>query len=313
MDAFCARTRYPYSKDNRFYFCDDFAVPVQSSLFFHTDELLEARLREMDDCGVATQVLGHSPGLEEFDVPVSIECARATNDFIHETAKKHPDRFICFGTFPVGDIAAALDEMKRCKFELGFRGWMTFSNYKHSYIDDPKYYPLLEKAEEYRFPIYIHPTNSPIDRLAGLGSTLAAGAMGFTIDAAITIMRMVWGGVFDRFPKLQVILGHLGEGLPYSLDRIDKRSSTQKTDKSSNKHLPSYYFKENIWVTTSGIFSIPTFECAKAVLGIDRILYGSDYPYEKLPDAVGYVKSLSLTVEEREKLYFKNADRLFSM
>jgi len=314
FDALCLRDEYPYCKDrNTFRFSDDFGVPVLNTLFLHTDEYINNRIAEMDACGVSTQVLGISQGLEELQVSQSIECARATHDLIYEVSKNYPDRFICFGTFPVGDIDASIAEMERCKNELGFKGWMTFSNYRYSYIDEPQYRPLLAAAERLKLPIYIHPTAPVIDRLGGLGSAMAGGAMGFTVDTAITAARLIFQGTFDEFPDLQLILGHLGEGLPYSLDRMDKRSSAQKASKSRNEHLPSYYFGKNIWVTTSGMFSNPTFECAKAVLGIDRILFGSDYPYERLPDAVDYVEELPISGGDRAKLYYENAQRLFSL
>ena len=312
--AFCSRTEYPYCENESvFHFCDDFYVPVQQSLFIHTDELIKARLAEMDACGVSTQVLGVSPGLDELPASDGVRCSKATNDFVYKITKDHPDRFIGFGTLPVRDIDSAIIEMERCKYELGFKGWMTFSTYQHSHIDDPKYLPLLAAAERLKLPIYIHPTNSEIDRLCGLGHAMAGGAMGFTIDTAITIIRLIFQGVFDKFPSLQVILGHLGEGLPYTLDRLDKRSRTQKAFRSKNEHPPSYYFKNNIWVTTSGVFSNPTFECAKTVLGIDRILFGSDYPYEALSDAVNYVRELELSESDRAKVCHKNSEYLFSL
>jgi len=294
-------------------FSDDFFVPVRSSTFIHKDEYISVRLNEMDACGISTQVLGISQGLEELAVPESVACAKVTNDLVHRISEEHPGRFICFGTFPVGDIDAAVAEMERCKCELGFRGWMTFSNYRHTYIDEPQYLPLLAAAERLKLPIYIHPAVPVSDRLCGLGHAMAGGAFGFTVDTAITAVRLIFQGVFDRFPSLQVILGHLGESLPYALDRMDKRSRAMAAAKNTNERDPSYYFKNNIWVTTSGIFSNPTFECAKTVLGIDRILFGSDYPYESLPDSVGFVNGLPISDIDRAKVCHENSQRLFSL
>ena len=152
-----------------------------------------------------------------------------------------------------------------------------------------------------------------IDRLNGLGHVLSGAAMGFTVDTAITLFRLIIQGVFDQFPSLQVILGHLGESLPYALDRMDRATHKMKPVQNKNEHETSYYFKNNIWVTTSGIFSNETFECAKSVLGIDRILFGTDYPIEPLSACVKYVEELALSESDRAKLYYKNSERLFSL
>ena len=310
----CSRTEFPFCEnESKFHYCDDFVVPVIPALFLHTSEQVKARISEMDACGVSTQVLGMSQGLEEFPISEGVECAKATHDLIYKISKENPGRFICFGTFPVSVTDAGIAEMERCKYELGFGGWMTSSNYRYSYIDDPEYLPLLAAAERLKLPLYIHPTAPVQERLCGLGSAMAGGAMGFTVDTAITVTRLIFQGVFDQFPALQVIMGHLGEGLPYTLDRMDKRSRTLKADKSKNEHEPSYYFKHNIWVTTSGMFANPPFECAKATLGMDRILFGSDYPYEHLSDGVNYIKELPLSGSDREKLYYENSERLFSL
>ena len=314
FNILCSRTEYPYCEDGKkFRKSDDFYTYVNHSLFLHTEEQVEARLQEMDDCGVSVQVLGTSQGMEEIPVAESIECMKATNDLIYNLSKKYPNRFLCFGAFPVGDTNAAILEMERCKKELGFIGWMTHSNYRRSHIDEPQYLPLLAAAERLQLPVYIHPNVVTSPRFTGLGHTMAAGAMGYTIDTAITIGRLVFMGIFDRFPSLQVILGHLGEGLPFYLDRMDKRTAAQNADHNFNKREPSYYFKHNIWVTTSGVFSNPAFECTKAVLGIDRILFGSDYPFESLKASVNYVKELELSESDRAMVCYKNSERLIAL
>lgn len=312
--ALCSRTQYPYCENEKIiHYTDDFFSPVIPEVLLHIEESVQTRLKEMDACGVSTQVLGNSQLIEEMPADESIACAKATNNLIYKVSKDHPGRFICFGTFPVRDVNAAVSEMERCKNELGFKGWMTFSNFGDSYIDEPQYLPLLAAAERLKLPIYIHPSAPKIDRLCGLGHAMAAGAMGFTIDTAITLARLIYQGVFDRFPSLQVIIGHLGEGLPYSLDRMDQVSRKMKAVVNKNEHEPSYYFKNNIWVTTSGIFSNDTFTCAKSVLGIDRILFGSDYPYEPLSKAADYVRELELSESDRAKVCYENSERLFSL
>ena len=129
FEALCLRTEYPFCENrSKIYFTDDFGgIPAAPIIFIHTDEHVKARLKNMDACGISTQVLGVGQGVEELPVSESIACAKATNDLIYRVSKEHPGRFICFGTFPVGDIKAAIMEMERCKYELGFSGWMTFS------------------------------------------------------------------------------------------------------------------------------------------------------------------------------------------
>jgi predicted TIM-barrel fold metal-dependent hydrolase len=194
--------------------------------------------------------------------------------------------------------------------ELGFVAWHTHSNYGDSYPDEPKYRPLFAKAAELGIYVYLHPQLPNIKRLLDLGFTFAGPGVGFTVDTTITILRMIATGLFDEIPNLKVVLGHLGEGIPFLLDRIDNRMNFLPNPKLSNKQLPSYYFKNNIMVTTSGNMSPEAFQCTKDVLGIDRILFGSDHPFESAVDMVKFVDNLVLTDEERALLYYKNAAKL---
>ena len=314
IQALAARTEYPYYDDEKkIHYTPDFHATVRPVFYLQTDEAVQARLELMDAAGITTQVLGTSQGLEGLDTATSIECAIATNDMVFHLTQKYPDNFIGFGVFPVADIDAGIAEMERCKNELGFIGWMAESNFFTSYLDEPQFLPMLAAAERLKLPIYLHPSPPLISRLSGLGHAMAGGAMGFTVDTAITVVRMLFQGVFDQFPNLQVILGHLGEGLPYSLNRMDRLSRKQQAIINKNEHEPSYYFLNNIWLTTSGIFSNSTFECAKANVGIDRILFGSDYPFETMHEPVNFVKELPLSQSERAMVFYENFERLFSL
>ena len=170
-----------------------------------------------------------------------------------------------------------------------------------------KYWPIFRKVAQLGVYVYLHPQLPDSSRMDGFGFTFAGPGLGFTMDTITTIMRMIVSGIFDSIPDLKVVLGHLGEGLPFLLKRIDNRIKFLPNPNIKCQHDVSYYFKHNIWVTTSGNMSKEAFECAKNVLGIDRILFGSDYPYESAHDMVEFLKMLPLNVKENESLYCQNA------
>ena len=233
---------------------------------------------------------------------------------------RHPGRFSAFAQLPEQDTQAAVYELERCMGEYGFFGWNTFSNYGTSWLDEERYFPILAKAAELGAPVYIHP-DFPGDvgfpRLLGLGITLYAG-VGYTYDTATTLLRLIYNGTFDRLPDLQVIVGHLGEGIPFFFNRIltkdgdgDEPKRGKKKNVSVNEQDISYYFSKNIMVTNSGYFTVPPVTLTKEVLGIDRMLFGSDYPYEKMEQSVGFTLNCGLEGEDLEKLCHKNAEREF--
>lgn len=293
---------------------EDVKEPHLDVLLNKLMELEEGRIENMDQAGVNVQVLSlTAPGVEQFDVEDGKRIAKETNDELYELTQKYPDRFVGFAALAPDDPEAAVNEFERVVEDLGFKGWKTHSNYKGAYLDDEKYRPVLGKAEDLGVPIYLHPTIPDIPALRKYGFPLAGAPFGFGIDTAICAMRMVLGGVFDDFPDLKVILGHLGEALPFLMERMDFPFVRPWFDPELRPDLekkPSDYFKENFFVTTSGNYQESAFRCTYEALGIDRILFGSDYPYEDYDECVEFIEGLSLSEKEKEMVYSKNVSQL---
>lgn len=183
--------------------------------------------------------------------------------------------------------------------------WNTHSNYGDSYLDDPRYRPILARAETLGVPVYLHPTVPAIPQLRTYGFALAGAPFGFGLETAMLMMRLIYrGGVLDRYPKLTFILGHLGEALPFLIERIDWAwgRAFDPTYRPSLARKPSDYIRSNVYVTTSGNYYAPAFACTLAAVGIDRMLLGTDYPYESPAETMAFVRGLDIGAPDREKL-----------
>ena len=284
---------------------------------FHRELLMdmdEGRLEIMDRVGITTAVLSHSQALEELDPSESIELAKHANDTMYEKTQKYPDRYLASAILPMRDPDAACKELKRCVNDLGFVAWHTHSNYSGESPHAEKFVPVFETAADLGIYVYLHPTlpaNS--DDYDEFGFTFAGPAAGFTIDTMVVTLKLILSGIFDRVPDLKMVIGHFGEAIPFLLDRIDNRIKYLPNPLCKNQRLPSDYFRDNIYVTTSGNMSPAAFKCTKDVLGIDKIIFGSDYCYENIDAMTDFVKELDITEEEREKLFFKNAEKLLKI
>lgn len=313
MEYFASRTDYPiYDPESKsLHRSADFTLKHPYRLT-HLQESLAERVAMMDAHDVKMQVLSVSSGIDYLTTEESIVWSRKANDYIYEGMKAYPGRFQGFASLPIADMDASLKELERCMKELGFIGWLVDSNFGDSYIDDGQYFPLLEKLAEYGGTLYIHPTTPIIDRMKGLGPQLAAAPFGFGIDVSIVLMRLICKGVFDRLPNLKVMIGHLGEVFPYTMQRMnDKIRGYHSVAPALNKQLPEYYFKHNIWVTTSGDFCPHAMRCAIDVLGLDRILFGTDYPYEYPEEIDQFFDSLHISNKDLDQIYFGNAETYF--
>jgi predicted TIM-barrel fold metal-dependent hydrolase len=301
------------TKGRRLWYNADVGQPFADFLQRDLQELGEERIKKMDTFGVDVQVLSLSaPGLEQFDPVVGTALARSANNVLAEIIERFPDRFMGYAALAPKNPAQAADELERCVKELGFKGWNTHSNYGDSYLDDERYRPILERAEKLGVPIYIHPTVPAIPQVRGYGFALAGAAFGFGIETSLCMMRLIFSGVFDQYPNLKIILGHLGEGLPFVLKRIDwayRRPFHPKARPPLAKK-PSDYLKNNVFVTTSGNYFTPAFMCTYEALGIDRILLGTDYPYEDPDECLQFLEGLPLTKKEKDKIYGINAGQL---
>jgi len=291
---------------------EDIRMP-QGELLKRLLDTGEGRIKIMDAEGIDRAVLSSSPGPEQLDTDISIRVCRASNDALAAVIKKYPGRFYGSAVLPVKDVDAACAELERCVKEYGFVSWHTHSNYGSETPDQEKFRPIFKKAAELGVYVYLHPQLPESQRMEGYGFTFAGPGLGFTVDTITSVMRLIVSGIFDEIPDLKVVLGHLGEGLPFLLDRIDNRIAFLPNPQIKCQHDVSYYFKSNIWVTTSGNMSPEAFACAKNVLGMDHILFGSDYPYECAHDMVEFLKTIPLNVKENEQLYCSNAVNILNI
>jgi 2,3-dihydroxybenzoate decarboxylase len=280
----------------------------------------ERRIRDMDATGIAKQILSlTSPGVQVFDAPTAVSLATSFNDQLAEAIRKHPDRFAGLAAIAPQDPPAAAKELERAVNSLRLKGAIVNSHTRGEYLDEPKFWEIFEAAESLGVPIYLHPT-TPSPRMVGpfLDRGLDGAVFGFAVETSLHILRIVFSGVFDRFPKLRIVAGHLGEGLPYWFFRIDfmhqrLTSNNRYANVPKLQKKPSEYLKENFYVTTSGMAWQPPILYAQSVLGVDRVLYAMDYPYQFVPDEVKVTDDLPISDADKKKLYQTNAERVFAL
>lgn len=313
LSALGTRTTAPFfnAETRLLTYVDDAVFPVD--LFYEgLFDLAEKRINMMNENHIDISVLSPSPGVEQFPKEQSVPLAKKVNDTLARAIEAYPGRFMGGAVLPVKDPKAACAELERCVKELGFVAWYVSSNFGDSTApDDEMYRPIFHKAEELGVFIYLHPYNPPEERFKDYGFAFNGAALGFTTDAMRTMSRMILSGLLDECPNLTVILGHLGESLPFLLERMDNRLSVIKEPRLKNKRPFGQYFRDggNVLVTVSGNMSTPAFQCTQTVMGLDRILFASDYPYEKTDHMVAFVDGLPLSDAEREQVYGGNAGK----
>ncbi|HEX4138049.1 MAG TPA: amidohydrolase family protein [Bryobacteraceae bacterium] len=296
------------------------ANPRITEVIARMTDLGDLRLRDMDQTGIARQILSlTAPGVQVFDGPEAVALARSSNDFMVDAIRKHPDRFSGLAAIAPQDSAAAAKELERGVRSLGLKGAIVNSHTRGEYLDDPKFWPIFEAAEALDVPVYIHPTALSSAMIAPFLDRGMDGAIyGFAVETGLHILRIIVSGVFDRFPKLKIVVGHLGEGLPYWLFRIDFMHNRMVT---ANRYAgvqklqrkPSDYVRENLYVTTSGMAWEPPILYAQSVLGMDRVLYAMDYPYQFVPEEVAVTDNLPISDADKMKLYQTNAEKVFGL
>ena len=271
------------------------------------------RVEIMDRSGIAKSILGVAgPGVQaEADVATAVRLARESNDQVAAEIAKNPKRLGAFAHLAVQDAKAAADELERCVKQLGFCGAMINGHTRGLYLDDPSVYPLWERAEALGVPIYIHPTD-PVASATSLVGThgLKRATWEWGFETGSHALRLVFGGTFDRFPKAKLILGHLGETLPYLLWRFDSRAKLYGV---KLKREPSQYIRENIWVTMSGMYSAEPLQCSIAALGEDRVMFSADYPFENSEEAGRFMDDTPLTPALRSAVAHDNAAKLLGL
>ncbi len=280
-------------------------------------DLGEGRIRDMDEAGIDMQVISlTSPGVQVFAGELAAELARAANDRLADAVHAHPQRFVGLAAVApqLPDIAAR--EIERATTELGLKGVIINSHTGGEYLDAEKYWPIFAAAESMSAPIYLHPrTPSPATIEPYLDYGLYFAGWGFAVETSLHAMRLIMAGVFDEFPDLKIILGHMGEGIPFWLDRIDNRYLLQVNIGALDRmeKLPSEYFMDNFVITTSGMTYAPPLKLSNEVLGAERILFAADYPYETLSEAVEFMDSAPVSEADRHRIYHANAEALFDI
>jgi len=275
------------------------------------------RLKEMDEAGIDLQVLSHgAPATQRLEGDLAVQVAKGANDRLHKAVESNPGRFEAFAVLPSNEPKAAADELERAVTKLGFKGAMLHGLSNGLFLDDKRFWPIYERAQKLDVPIYLHPAvPHPAvveayykDYLKEFPGLLTA-AWGFTVETATQGIRMVLSGVFDAYPGLKMILGHLGESLPFSLWRIDMALQRPGNVKTPFRDT----FRNHFWITTSGNFSTPALLCCVMEMGADRILFSVDYPFVPNPPGVKWMEHVPLGPEDRAKILHGNAERLLRL
>ncbi|MGP4014256.1 amidohydrolase family protein [Saccharopolyspora sp. 5N708] len=283
-------------------------------------DLGDERLSDMDATGIDHQVLAlTSPGTQILDTATARSIAALANDAAAQAVRDHPTRFSALAAVALQDPESAVAELERAVTKLGLRGLIVNSHVHGEYLDDPKFWPVLEAAERLDVPVYLHP-NTPTNRMIEplLEAGLDGAVFGFAVETSTHLLRLITAGVFDRFPRLKLVVGHLGEALPFWLYRLDYmhtatvRAQRYEVLKPLQRKI-SDYFRSNIWVTTSGMAWEPAILFCRDVLGADRVLYAMDYPYQYAPDEVRAQDGLSISLDERRQFFETTATELFGI
>jgi len=289
-------------------------APETRRRLFDLDEL---RLAEMDAAGIDVQVLSHgAPSVQRLDAETAVWMAKGANDRLAEAIKLHPDRFAGFAALPTPDPEAAAAELDRAVTTLGFKGAMVHGLTNGHFLDGRRFWPIFERAQALDVPLYLHPAvphravveTYYRDYLSDFPALLTA-AWGFGVETATQAIRMVLSGAFETYPGLKIILGHMGEGLPFLLWRLDHALSRPGNRPISFREQ----FSQHVWITTSGNFSTPALICSMLELGVDRILFSVDYPFVQNPPGTRWLQELQLSAEDKAKIAGGNARRLLKL
>jgi predicted TIM-barrel fold metal-dependent hydrolase len=277
----------------------------------------ELRLREMDEAGVDMQVLSHgAPGTQKMNAEAAIRMAAQTNDRLHAFTQTNPKRFAGFALLPTPDPAAAANELERAVVRLGFKGAMIHGLTNGKFLDEPEFWPIFERAEALDVPLYMHPSfpdaavaSAYYKQYAAAYPEIMGPALGFTVEAATQAVRLVLSGVFDKHPKLKIILGHLGEGIPFLLWRMNQSFSRPGNQGVSFAET----FRKHFYLTTSGNFSDTALACSVAEVGVDRILFSVDWPFISNELGTTWLKSSALNDSDKAKVFGGNAKKLLRL
>jgi predicted TIM-barrel fold metal-dependent hydrolase len=278
------------------------------------------RIAAMDAAGIDVQVLSlHAPGVEQLEPSVAVGMARDMNDWLADAIERHPDRFAGLAALPVMVPEAAVAELERMVRNHGFKGAVINGHTRGRYLDDRFFWPVLECADHLRVPLYLHPAPPPQavvetyytgNFAPEVTAQLASPAWGWHIETAVHVLRIILGGAFDRFPNLQLVIGHLGETLPFMLPRLD---ATLPREVTRLERSIGDYLRQNVSYTISGFNFVPTFLDLFLEVGADRVMFSADYPWGTMDGARSFLERLPISPSDRELIAHGNAERLLRL
>jgi 2,3-dihydroxybenzoate decarboxylase len=297
------------------------ASPTKSAATFadierRLSDFDQQRLEAMDKAGIALAVLSvTTPGVQgEGDATQAARLARSANDLLAREVQRRPTRYAGFAHLPMQDVASAADELERAIKDLGFKGALINGQTDGHYLDEERYLPFWERVQDLDVPIYLHPGDMADHPAMFAGRPeLNAAVWAWTVETATHALRLVFGGTFARFPRLKVILGHMGETLPYLLWRFDSRWELEEGQKLVAGSRPSDIIRRNIAITTAGVCDPAPLVTALTGLGEDSVMFSVDYPYEDSQVAAEFIEAAPITEAVRAKVCYGNAERLLKL
>jgi predicted TIM-barrel fold metal-dependent hydrolase len=284
-----------------------------SALQRKLDDLGALRIREMEEAGIDLQVISeNNPATQQLDGESAVKLARASNDILFEAVRAHPDRFAGFATLPTPDPKAAADELERAVTKLDFKGAMIMGLTHGRFMDDKLFRPIFERAAALDVPLYIHPTppHPSVNEAYFKDYPVLAGApLGFTIETLTHTFRLIVSGLFDEFPTLKIIVGHLGETAPFLL----WRTSDILSERMKMPKLFADYYRQHFWLTTSGAFSDAALTCSIAEMGIERVLFSVDWPFQRNLAGKQWMDAAPVSAQQRALIFGGNAAKLLKL
>ena len=280
-------------------------------------DLGEGRIAAMDAAGIDLQVLSLTfPGVEQLEAPEAVAFARETNDHLAEAVRRHPDRFAGFAALPSAAPEAAAEELERTIGEYGFKGTLINGHSRGRYLDDSFFWPILKRAEALGVPIYLHPTPPPQPVIEAsytgnfVAGLLETAAWGWHVETATHVLRLILGGAFDRYPNLQLVVGHMGEGLPFFMPRLEVALPVEVT--KLDRPVGSY-LRANLHYTFGGFNWVQAFLDLVLQVGVERIMFSADHPYASMAQARAFLDKLPASPADKERIAHSNAERLLQL
>jgi 2,3-dihydroxybenzoate decarboxylase len=293
--------------------------PRATRIIERLQDLGPQRIADMDERGIDKQIIAlTAPGVQLLQRDVAVALATLANDQLAAACAKYPDRYVGMAAVAPQDPAAAVREMERAK-KLGFKAVIINGHINGEYLDNPKYWPILEAAEALGLPIYIHPNSPPRSMIQPfLESGLDGAIFGFGVDTGLHALRLIVNGVLDRFPKLTVIIGHMGEALPFWSYRLDYMHRATVNSQRYDFMTPlqktvTEYLQQNFYITNSGVAWELAIKFSQDALGVDRVLYAMDYPYQCDPEEVVALDGMTMSAENKKKFFQTNAEAAFNL